>query len=218
MVGIYKITSPSNKIYIGQSRNIEKRFKSYYRKLGKNQPRLYRSFKKYGIKQHIFEVLEECDFDQLNIRERYWQETYDVINENGLNCLYTEIDDKPRVINNETIKKLKENASKYWLGKKFTKEHCENMSISRKGKIGTPCSDKIKRQFSEQRKGENNPMYGKKGILNKCSKKVINTITGEIYNSLNECCIINNLNSKYMSRYLNGTRNNKTIFKYLINE
>jgi group I intron endonuclease len=183
MIGIYKITSPSGKIYIGQSKNIEKRFKAYYRKLGKNQPRLYRSF-----------------------------------NENGLNCVYTEIDNKPRIISSETLKKLKENSSRYWLGKKFTKEHCENMSISRLGKPGKPCSDKNKKQLSEQRKGENNPMYGKKGILNKCSKKVINTETNEIYNSLNECCIINNLNPKYMSRYLNGTRNNKTIFKYLINE
>jgi len=31
MIGIYKITSPSNKVYIGQSINIEKRFKSYKR-------------------------------------------------------------------------------------------------------------------------------------------------------------------------------------------
>ena len=28
-IGIYKITSPSNKIYIGQSINIERRFKEY---------------------------------------------------------------------------------------------------------------------------------------------------------------------------------------------
>ena len=65
MIGIYKITSPSGKIYIGQSKNIEKRFKAYYKKLGKNQPRLYRSFKKYGIKQHNFEIQEKCLFKQL---------------------------------------------------------------------------------------------------------------------------------------------------------
>lgn len=29
MVGIYKITSPTNKIYIGQSKNIRKRFNNY---------------------------------------------------------------------------------------------------------------------------------------------------------------------------------------------
>ena len=28
-IGIYKITNPKNKIYIGKSKNIEKRFESY---------------------------------------------------------------------------------------------------------------------------------------------------------------------------------------------
>ncbi len=31
VVGIYKITSPSGKVYIGQSVDIEKRFKTYLR-------------------------------------------------------------------------------------------------------------------------------------------------------------------------------------------
>ena len=48
MIGIYKITSPSNKIYIGQSIDIEKRF-YYYRKLYcLKQVKLYRSFIKIG--------------------------------------------------------------------------------------------------------------------------------------------------------------------------
>jgi excinuclease UvrABC nuclease subunit len=29
MIGIYKITSPSNKVYVGQSTNIEKRWSGY---------------------------------------------------------------------------------------------------------------------------------------------------------------------------------------------
>ena len=29
LIGIYKITSPSNKIYIGQSLDIDRRFKTY---------------------------------------------------------------------------------------------------------------------------------------------------------------------------------------------
>lgn len=49
MIGIYKITSPTNKIYIGQSVNIEKRLKSYKDNLPKSQTLLLRSFLKHGV-------------------------------------------------------------------------------------------------------------------------------------------------------------------------
>jgi group I intron endonuclease len=69
MIGIYKITSPTNKTYVGQSINIEKRFKQYERLDCKKQPKLYNSFSKHGVKNHIFEILEECSLDELNTKE-----------------------------------------------------------------------------------------------------------------------------------------------------
>lgn len=59
MIGIYKITSPNNRIYIGQSWNIEKRFKNYEILDCKGQPKLYNSLKKYGPKNHKFEIIKE---------------------------------------------------------------------------------------------------------------------------------------------------------------
>lgn len=86
MIGIYKITNPKGKIYIGQSTNIEKRWKYYYKTLNcKNQIKLYNSLQKHGWEQHIFEIIEECSLDQLNEREIYWGLYYDVLGENGLN-------------------------------------------------------------------------------------------------------------------------------------
>lgn len=173
MIGIYKITNPKNKVYIGQSRNIEKRFKRYkYLTCTTKQKRLFNSFSKYGIDNHKFEIIEECLFEQLNIRERYYQDLYDILNK-GLNLVLTETDILPRVYTKEAL------------------EHCRKINL-----------------------GKNNPMYGKKGILNSKSKKVINVVTLKIYNSLSECCIINNLNPKYMSRELSGSRKNKTDFLY----
>ena len=93
--GIYKITSPSNRIYIGQSIDIERRFKSYKTKKAKNQPKLFNSFLKYGTDNHQFEIIEECIFEDLNKRERYWQDYYDVCGKNGLNCLLTNNEIKP---------------------------------------------------------------------------------------------------------------------------
>lgn len=173
MIGIYKITNPKNKVYVGQSRNIEKRFKRYkYLTCTTKQKRLFNSFSKYGIDNHKFEIIEECLFEQLNIRERYYQDLYDVLNK-GLNLVLTETSILPRVYTKEAL------------------EHCRKINL-----------------------GKNNPMYGKKGILNSKSKKVINVVTLKIYNSLSECCIINNLNPKYMSRELSGSRKNKTDFLY----
>ena len=63
MIGIYKITSPSNKVYIGQSVNIKKRF-DYYIKMYprvRQQVRLYKSFLKYGVKHHKFETKSEAE-------------------------------------------------------------------------------------------------------------------------------------------------------------
>ena len=64
--GIYKITNLINsKVYIGQSRNIEERWKEHIEK-GNNQNSeeynypLYQAFRKYGIDNFKFEILEEC--------------------------------------------------------------------------------------------------------------------------------------------------------------
>jgi hypothetical protein len=54
IIGIYKITSPSNKIYIGQSNNILYRWKYCYKKLNcKSQRHLYNSLMKYGFDNHV---------------------------------------------------------------------------------------------------------------------------------------------------------------------
>jgi hypothetical protein len=85
MVGIYKITSPTGKMYIGQSTNIENR-KYYYTSIKcDKQHKLYNSLQKYGWEQHTFEILEECTLEQLNEKEIYWGLKYDVLGENGLN-------------------------------------------------------------------------------------------------------------------------------------
>lgn len=69
--GIYKITSLSEKIYIGQSTKIKRRFNTYKNLACKSQTKLYNSLVKHGVGTHIFEVIEECSEDLLNEREIY---------------------------------------------------------------------------------------------------------------------------------------------------
>jgi group I intron endonuclease len=102
MIGIYKITSPTNKIYIGQSIEIEKRWKAYFRLQCKGQIKLYNSFQKYGVDKHIFEVIEECSGDELLERETYWKDYYKVLETPSLCC---RIDGKGGYDSDETKKR-----------------------------------------------------------------------------------------------------------------
>lgn len=104
MVGIYKITSPSGKVYIGQTMNIVKRKKSYEKLKCKGQPKLYNSLVKYGFSEHIFEIIEQCIMEELNTRERHWQDFYNVL-EQGLNCRLTGTADRSGFVSKESTKK-----------------------------------------------------------------------------------------------------------------
>lgn len=87
--GIYKITSPTERVYIGQGVDIKKRVRTYKTMHCKAQKRLYTSFQKYGVENHTFEIIEECLREDLDCRERYWQNFYDVLKKQGLNCVLT---------------------------------------------------------------------------------------------------------------------------------
>lgn len=77
MVGIYKITNLVNgHAYIGQSVNIERRWKTHRQKpfessKDANAP-LYQAMRKYSLDNFSFEVLEECLVEELNEKEVYW--------------------------------------------------------------------------------------------------------------------------------------------------
>lgn len=83
MIGIYKIENLVNhKKYIGQSNNIERRWKNE-RSVAFNEHAheydypLSRAFRKYGLENFSFEVIEECHQENLNEREQYWIAQFD---------------------------------------------------------------------------------------------------------------------------------------------
>lgn len=66
IVGIYKITNLlNNKCYIGQSRNIYRRWQAH-RYANDSYP-LHVAMKKYGMENFSFEISEECNIDELNM-------------------------------------------------------------------------------------------------------------------------------------------------------
>lgn len=58
---VYKILSPSGRSYIGKTVDLYERFKCYvsaYNAKRNDQPKLMKSFVKYGIQNHKIEILE----------------------------------------------------------------------------------------------------------------------------------------------------------------
>ncbi len=133
MIGIYKITSPSDKVYIGQSINIERRFRYYKILRCKDQVKIYNSLLKYGVDAHIFEVLELCNTEQLNNRERHYQDLYDSI-ANGLNLLYVKSEHFNGGHSDESKKKISDSLK----GRTFTDEHKYKIGLSNSRRIKSP--------------------------------------------------------------------------------
>lgn len=94
MIGIYKITNiVNNKVYIGQSIDIKKRWERH-RIVAFNSayPQynclIYKAFRKYGLNNFVFEVLEECCEEDLNRLENFYIEQYDSCNrDKGYNMI-----------------------------------------------------------------------------------------------------------------------------------
>ena len=227
---IYKITSPSNKIYIGQSIDIKRRFQRYNRNCCKGQTRLYNSLIKYGSEFHKMEIIENVVNEELNVRERYWQDFYDSAGINGLNCYLTETDDKAGVVSDITKQKLRD----FNLGKKHTKETREKMSKFHKEKNlnsnhmleiikykkNFKHSEETKLKIGIANKGnkwsqESIERYSiKRTGLKKAGREIINTETGEIWNSIIKCAEDNNFKYAWFKKVLTNKIKNKTPFKY----
>ena len=86
MIGIYKITNKkTGKSYIGQSNDIERRFKEHQIVGEKSRIPVDIAIKKYGKDAFLYEIIEECDISELNNKETYWIQQFDTVN-NGYNC------------------------------------------------------------------------------------------------------------------------------------
>lgn len=218
MIGIYKITSPSGKVYIGQSIDIKRRFTTY--KLNKNnvkQPRLYGSFKNHGVKNHLFEIIEECKIQELNNRERYYQDLYDATGKNSLNCVLTKTNFLDYIISEETKLKLIKNST----GRKHTEETKLKLSIAHKGK----------KLNSEHKEKLRQKLIGRKGHCKKASQEtkekyrinsskhlskiVLDFQTGVFYDSAKEVSDLYGYKQSTFRCKMNGININNTNFKYV---
>jgi group I intron endonuclease len=185
MIGIYKITSPSNKIYIGQSINIKKRWYEHKYSYKTKKSKLYSSFIKYGIENHVFEVIILCLIEDLNRLEKHYVDLFQSTNQKyGLNL--KDGGGSKGAIAEETKKKISL-ALKGRIGKKLTEEQKKAQSIRQKGKV---ISQETKLKISLAKKGKTKTeetkqkmsLYSKnrsKSHLEKLSKSLTGKICSE---------------------------------------
>lgn len=242
MVGIYKITSPNGKVYIGQAYNIHKRWIKYKRADCKNQPRLYASLKKHDVDKHKFEVVTECSKEELNDLERYYQEIYSCLGKKGLNCQLQKTGTALKVFSEETRYKMrvaqlgKKQApetllkkSIYMTGKVRTKESIAKFVETRKRNGKRRTKESIMRQSNimKERHAKTCSETIKKHIASltkdelserarNAARKVVvlNTETGIFYKSITEAADSINMPIYNLSKRLKGRFNNKTSFIY----
>jgi len=187
MIGIYKITNPTNKIYIGQSIDIDRRFNEYKKMLCSQSKKLYNSLFKYGIENHKFEIIEECSIEQLNDREEY----YILLHNSHISGLNIKLASKPS-----------------WTGKKrpehsdYLKQYGSGLSYLRTEQHKDNMSNIMKNVWSEKR----NDIIQKIKInkIGKKTKSVKCNETGTIYKSIKECSEQMNISKGIICSFVKG--------------
>jgi len=152
---IYKITSPTGRIYIGKTTNLTLRI-DYYRRLKcKKQPLLFNSLSKHGFSGHTFEIIYEgentlIELNELEIFYIGFFNSFHGSNENGINLTLGGDGGFGRKISDEHRKKIiAYNKTKVY--KKHTEETKKLISETRK-KTGSTSAHKLACEKSKGRK------------------------------------------------------------------
>jgi len=75
---IYKMTSPTDRVYIGVTSNLSKRKSAYRGKDCKSQSLLFKSIEKYGFDNLNFEIIDNFDgtISEAKSKEMFWIRTF----------------------------------------------------------------------------------------------------------------------------------------------
>lgn len=230
MICIYKITSPSGKIYIGSTSNFKDRIKHYKSLDCKAQRKLYFSFKKHGFANHLIEILEECTSENLLERERHYGELYNSTGGNGLNLALPGYGEVKCLTSPETIEKMKASQKKEnnnFFGRKHTPETIEKLKRAHANKsketllrmrlaqLGKKAPIEVRLKMADSQRGRKHSKETKEKMrFNKNLKFVLCTQTGIFYNGAREAADALDINPKTLRNRLNGQRRNNTGFIY----
>lgn len=187
MIGIYKLTSPSGKVYIGQSIDLKKRMNYYEINNCKNQKKLYNALKKYGFENFKVEYLYQTNIrfkfekrmlDELEIFYIKYFDTY----KNGYNMTFGGSSNCGRITSDDTKEKMRQSR----LGKKLSDETKEKLSKSLYN------SEKFKKRYKKILQYNDNGIFIKEWV----SAIDIENKLGFNHTNIAKCCN-NKINYSY---------------------
>ena len=210
--GIYSIRNLiNNKIYIGSAINLCNRKSQHFSSLKNNKhynTHLQKAYNKYKKENFEFEVIEYVTekFNLLN-REQNWitffKPEYNICKIAG-SCV-------GNILTEEHKKKISE-SHKGKIVSEETKLKLKNRKISEESKIklrnfrkGKKLSEETKKKISSSNKNR----------IQKFSRKVINTKTNKIYETITRASREENIHIMTLRQYLTGKRKNKSNLKLL---
>ncbi len=145
---IYKITSPSGKVYIGQTVNWQKRFTYYKNGNAKGQIILYNSINKYGWDAHKVELIQYFPLSEINQAEiamiikynSYYKDSEFGMNmtKGGDRTPFSRIGKDHHSFGRIVSDKERERMKQLNLGKKMSEEFKEKLRFSNLGKKMSP--------------------------------------------------------------------------------
>lgn len=152
----------NGKCYVGQTKDFQDRVKGHIREADTgNGYAFHAAIRKHGKENFTFEIIEECEDNLANERERIWIERFDSFTRGynlttGGECFK---------FSEETIQKIRDANSNLsdeqryirgsaFRGKHLSEEHKQKLREANKGKI-PPCYEETRRKRSESMKGKN---------------------------------------------------------------
>jgi group I intron endonuclease len=168
-IGIYKITSPSGRVYIGQSWNIDHRIYNYRKYRCEGQRKLHNSFLKYGTESHSFEIIHELPNDiSQTIMDEFEQLYMDLYQDCGIQLLNIRKAGSRGRHSNETKEKIRlSNTGKvsYWKGKNLPEEAKQKIREANLGK--TMPKEVVEKMQATRKKNGSYPKWTEQQKINR---------------------------------------------------
>lgn len=124
------ITSPTNRIYVGSTIDIEKRICHYKNTLAKSQTKLHNSIKKYGWENHTFEIVWAGLLIEMLKYETLIGFGFNALDSYNLNCKLPKFGEEYNFVSEETRLKM----SNWQIGRKMSDEAKLKMKNCKLGK------------------------------------------------------------------------------------
>lgn len=165
MIGVYKILSPSGKVYIGQSIDMPRRFRQYrYGMKNSHQLKLKASIEKHGFDAHEVSIMQtfptDIDLSVLTLYEQFYIDQYKESGHQMMNIKDAGSNGKPSEESRIKISKALKGVPKKRRGHKLSPEHIEKI---RKALIGGKMPPRSEQWYERQRIAQTGKIGPNKG-------------------------------------------------------